>query len=331
MHPVKPAASIASGFFFGFTCMLCNVSLAEQPAPFATRDQSLFALVYGLPTASPAELLHEKQSRLTSSFNITNTLNVQSSNTEQLLVDIETWQFSLTYDLGLSHDTMLRIELPYIAHSGGLLDSSIENYHQALGLPEDRRPDFPRDQLLISYNRDNTELAYLDQRQHTLGDISLQLAWQHSKSEDMSLSYWLGLKLPTGDSKSFTGSGHIDLASWAAFNYRTAETRWVFAQAGILYMSDSDILPELHNDWAGFAMLGIKFEPWEGIQLKSQLDMHTALYDSQLKFLGNVVQLTFGGSYLPDNKNRFDFAVAEDIQNSASPDVTFNLSWSKYY
>ncbi len=305
--------------------------MAEHPAPFATRNQSLFSLIYGLPLASPARLLDENQSRLTSLLYITNTLNIQSRASEQLQVDIETWQFNLLYDLGLSSRTMLRIQIPYIAHSGGLFDSAIDNYHLALGLPRDLRPDFPNDQILVAYSENNEQLVLLDQRKQKPGDISLQFAWQHSNTNDMSLSYWLGLKLPTGDSDSFSGSGHVDLAAWTAGNYHIKDGHWFYYQAGILYMSDTDILTSLHKNWAGFSTLGIKFEPWEGIQLKTQLDMHTALYDSQLEFLGNVVQLTFGASYLPDNKSSFDIAIVEDIKNSASPDVTLNLGWSRYF
>lgn len=330
MHPAKPAACIASGFFLIFFSLFSTYSSADTHEPFATRNQSLFSLIYGLPVASPAELLTSGQSRFTSSLNITNTLNIQSSNNEQLQVDIETWQLKLVFDLGLSSNSMLRFQLPYIAHSGGLLDSPIDNYHQALGLPEDLRPGFPHNQLLVIYEQ-NSEQLRLDQRQQQIGDISIQLAWQHSQTEDMSLSYWLGLKLPTGDASAYTGSGHLDLAGWAAASYRLKDTRWLYAQAGILYMSDTDTLKSIHNNWAGFANLGMKFEPWQKLQLKAQFDMHTALYDSQLEFLGHVVQLTFGGSYLPNKQNSFDLAIAEDIQSGASPDVTFNLSWSRYF
>ncbi|VAW68862.1 hypothetical protein MNBD_GAMMA10-1176 [hydrothermal vent metagenome] len=117
------------------------------------------------------------------------------------------------------------------------------------------------------------------------------------------------------------------MAAWAASSYRLSETRWLYGQAGLLYMGNSDVLQVIQNNWAVFANAGIKFEPWQNIQLKAQLDMHSAFYDSNIEFLGDVIQLTFGTSYIINPKHQIDFAVVEDILSETSPDVNFNISW----
>ncbi|RDH83018.1 MAG: hypothetical protein DIZ80_12205 [endosymbiont of Galathealinum brachiosum] len=326
----KPADCKISGFFLLLFFTLSNNSFAQHPSPFSTRNESPFSLIYGLPLASPAKLLENNQSRWISSFNISNTINSQTSNSENLFIDIETWHVNFLYDTNLKENWMLRVQLPYIVHSGGFLDSPIDSYHQALGLPENIRPDFPHEQINIDYNLNNQNQVNINSRQNALGDISFQLAWQAHLTNRSALSYWLSIKLPTGNEDKLTGSGATDVASWASMSYRLTDTRWLYGQGGLLYMGDSDVFTDIHKNWAGFANAGIKFQLWNEIELKAQLDVHSALYDSKLDFLNQVIQLTFGGSYTINSKQKLDFAIAEDIKEGSSPDVNFNISWWIY-
>ena len=222
---------------------------------------------------------------------------------------------------------MFRLQLPLIAHTGGILDSSIDSFHQALGFPEGFRPLYPHNQIAINYQQNNTDQINITSNQNDLGDISLQLAWQSKKLNNLAISYWGSLKLPTGNYKKLTGSGSTDIAAWTSIDYQLNKTRWLFGQAGLLFMHNNEVLKNIHNDWATFANFGIKFQPWQPTSLKAQIDYHSALFDSDILFLGGAYQLTFGGSYLIDEKHKIDFAIGEDIKRNASPDVSFNISW----
>ena len=326
----KPAGCKISGFFLALFFLSSSNSFAAHPTPFLTRNESPFSLIYGLPLASSAKLLENNQSRWISSFNISNTINSETNNNENLFIDIETWHINFLYDNNFKENWMLRVQLPYISHSGGFLDSAIDLYHQTLGLPENIRPNFPQDQINIDLTLNNLNLINIDNNQSALGDISFQLAWQAYQTNQSALSYWLSLKLPTGDEAKLTGSGGTDVAIWATMSHRLSDTRWLYGQGGLLYMSDSDVLKSIHKNWAAFGNAGIKFQPWNDIELKAQLDIHSALFNSELEFLNNVIQITFGGSYTINNKHKLDFAIVEDIQAEASPDVNFNISWWVY-
>lgn len=326
-NPKKPASLKTSGFFLALLFITSHNCFAEHPSPLLTRNESPLSIIYGLPLASSALLLSNSESRWISSFNVSNTINAQSNSNDNLFIDVETWHVNFLYDYAFKENWMLRLQLPYIVHSGGILDSPIDSYHQALGLPEDIRPDFPHDQININLSQNNTVLTNISSRQQSLGDISLQVAWQAEQSEQHALSYWLSLKLPTGNEDKLTGSGATDIAAWASMNLGLTDTRWLYGQAGLLYMSDNKALKSLQNNWALFGNTGIKFQPWKEIELKAQLDFHSAFYESDLEFLSHVIQLTFGGTYNINKKHKLDFAVVEDIQNAASPDVSFNISW----
>ena len=222
---------------------------------------------------------------------------------------------------------MLRVQLPLIAHSGGIFDSLIDTYHQTFGLPEGLHPNFPYDQIAITYSQNNVTQIDITNRKKDLGDIAVQIAWQSTRSNSMAISYWSSLKLPTGNYRNLTGSGGTDIAIWAAMDYQLKDTRWFYGHAGMLYMHNNKVLNDIHNDWATFASAGIKFQPWNSIELKAQLELQSAIFDTDIKFMGHVYQFTFGGSYLINNKQQLDFAVAEDIRPGASPDVNFNISW----
>ena len=335
MLPKKPAAFKVSGLFFILllTFSLTTLSqsaFAEHPRPFLTRNQSPFSLIYGLPLATSAQLLPSGKSRWISSFNISNTLNSQANKNDSLFIDIETIQLNLLYDYSFKTNWMLRLQLPFISHSGGILDSAIDSYHQALNLPEGQRPGYPRDLIGINYTQNNTPQLNIDSSQKSAGDLSIQLAWQAQQSESHAISYWLSLKLPSGDSEKLTGSGATDISAWTSMDYRISRSNWFYGQAGLLYMGDSKVLQSIQNNWAFFGNAGIKFQAWDRIALKAQLDLHSAFYDSDIEFLGEVIQITFGGSYAISQKHKLDFAIAEDIKNAASPDVNFNISWWIY-
>ena len=323
----KPAACIISGLFLCFSLAFCNLSNAQSGSPFITRNQSPLSLIYGIPAATPARLLEENNSRWISSLNISNTLIAQSGTNDQLFIDLETWQLNLFYDYGLKQNWMLRVHLPVIAHTGGIFDSAIDNYHKTLGFPRGLQPGLPYNQISIDYTQDNTSQLNISSKQKDIGDIAFQLAWQMKKSNDIAISYWTSLKLPTGDYKKLTGSGGTDIAAWAAMDYRLNDSRWLFGQAGLLYMHNNKVLPDIHNNWGTFAMAGIKFQPWKPVELKAQLEFHSALFDTDIKFMQQSYQLTFGGSYLINTQQKLDFAVGEDIKSGTSPDVSFNISW----
>lgn len=321
----NPARFVSCGVFYCLLLLSHKLSAADV-IPFSTRDQNPLVMMYGLPVATPAKIIAQDKSSFIASLNISNTINRQQTATEFLFVDAESYQLNLMYESGLSNDWMVRIHVPLIAHSGGFLDAWIDNYHEAVGLPEDIRPLYPRDQLQIRYEANGNTLLDLQENSNGLGDISLQVARQIVNTDEFALSYWASLKLPTGDSSRLTGSDSTDLALWLASHKRLSEAGAIYGNLGILFMSDSEALKQQQKNTAAFAVAGIQYQAWQSILLKAQIDAHTALYNSDIYFLSDVIQLTFGGTILFDDKNSLDIAVAEDIDSGTSPDVNFNFT-----
>ena len=317
------------GGFYGLLlfCLLGQASQGQPAEPFSTRDQNPLVSIYGLPLPVNARLLPVDESTWISSFNLSNTLNVASSNNIQLRVDAESTQLNLVYAYGFSQNWALRLQGSVIGHRAGFLDSRIDNYHQLLGLKEGMRPYVETNQFQIYVRDGDNTLIDLQTSQTGLADMQIQLGTQLFSQADRATSLWASLKLPTGDSAKLTGSGATDVALWLATQTQLNPDTWLYADFGGLYMRDTDVLKPLHKHTAWFANLGISYTYNELLQFKTQIDTHTALYNTPLNFLGTAIQLTFGGSIILDKENRFDIAISEDIKTESSPDVTFNISW----
>lgn len=321
----NPVRFLSLGVFY---CLLflIHTTQATEITPFSTRDQNPLVMIYGLPVATPAQLIPVNENRFTTSLNISNTINRQQTANELLFVDAESYQLNLIYEQGLSEGWILRVQLPLIGHSGGFLDSWIDNYHDLIGLPEGIRPLYPRDQLNIRYDNGGNTLLDIQQETTGVGDIAFQFAWQFEHSQNFALSYWASLKLPTGDSTQLTGSDSTDLALWLASHSRISENTWCYNNLGILLMSEGKILQQQQKNSAVFGTIGIQYQAWKPVQLKAQVDAHSSLYETDMNFLGDVFQLTFGGTILMLKHTSLDIAIAEDIDSGASPDVNFNFT-----
>lgn len=305
---------------------------ANQAVPFQTRDQSPLSLIYGLPAPTAADIATQASLATIWSANISNSLIVDRAGDEFLMIDGETYEADLTLAYGMGNHWALHIKLPFIAHSSGNLDRPIEKYHDWLGLSQGNRLLYPRDRLLFFYQRNGIEHLHLDRRQNGLGDIQLITGRQIRSSEHSAYSIWAGVKLPTGDSNKLTGSGALDVSVWGAGRRMLNEKWHLYGTAGVLFLGGGDILPELQEDTVFFGSLGAQWEYWRTVTIKAQLEWHTGFYkDTGARFLGDVLQLTFGPTWEISPKLFFDFAVSEDIKEEASPDVNFNLSLRVLY
>ena len=327
----NPASCYGCRVFLYLASLFLSPAVYSEPAtPFLTRDMNPLVLPYGLPLPTPARILPDNQQSVTTSLNVSNTINSDQVGDEDLFVDVESYQLNLIQDWGFD-GWMLRLQLPFTSHSSGFLDDWIEKYHNIMHLPEDIRPQYPQDDLAINYSLAGEDLLNFDQRTIDLGDIALQAAYQVIQHTDFALSFWTGLELPTGDSDTLTGSGSVDVSFWLAMDKGFINDRWLYANLGLLFISDGNILSGQQKHSVLFGNLGMQFQPWEIILLKAQFDIHSAFYDSSTEFLDHAIQLTFGGSVLISNRHRIDIAVAEDVRPGTSPDVNFNISWHKLF
>lgn len=329
MKVSSPARRKSCGVFY-FALLITSwlpIGHSQPAEPYASRDQNPLVAIYGFPLPVNARLLPANESQWRLTLNISNTVNIEETAALQLRVDAETHQLNLLYAYSVSDSWMLRLQGSITQLGAGFLDRWINDYHNLFGLKEGDRPYVDVNQFQIYVRSQSTTLLNLQAPQSGLSDLQIQLGTQLQKTANNATSLWISVKLPSGDSVKLTGSGATDFALWLSTQQQLESNTWLYATLGSLYMSDTDVLPSLHNHNAEFGNLGLSYSYNDWLQLKAQLDVHSTVYNTQLDFLDSAVELTFGGNIKVNAFNEIDLAVSEDIKYGSSPDVTFNISW----
>jgi hypothetical protein len=297
---------------------------AAQGDPLPTRNQNPLLAAYGLPSALPSRLPHAGGQAIGLTLNWANAANVDTSGAEEFTVDGESQDVRLRYERAVGPRFALLGELAWRNLSGGSLDHFIEQWHSLFGLPDGSRDDLPRNDLLIEYLRNDTELFRLDQDASGLVDIPIALGYQVVSSDRNALAAWLTVKLPTGDPDKLTGSGATDVAVSLAGQTQLAEHWQLFGQVDATWLGSGDILSDLQKSYAWSALAGVSWNAWRTLDLTVQFAANSSVFDAgSTNLAGDAVVLSFGGSYRTASGWRYDLGMSEDVQVDASPDANF--------
>ncbi len=324
-------------FCVGILAWVTGAAVAAEQSPliepFTVRNQNPFILVHGLPAATAAGLLSPEESSLQLQLDISNHSVGDTTPHESIVLDGETYRAALIYKRGLAGGWQLGVELPVIAHRPGMMDNMIEGWHNLLGLSNGGRDPWPKNRLLLQYERDGIVVAEMRDGSTGLGDLQLQLSRRLAVSgAGNQLALNASLKLPTGDSERFQGSGAADLALWlngAGPVLSKAERIGGYWQAGLLLLGEGDLLPAWQRDAVLFGSAGLHWYAWNWLMVKAQLDAHGSFYKSGLDQLGRrSVMLTVGGSIATDH-GVYDLAIGENLATDTVPDFMINFAYRR--
>lgn len=306
--------------------------------PFYTFNQSPVVQIFGLPPAENAEVLPAGHWSTLLGVDVASNFAHDATTHEQILLDGESCRVTAALRYGVGDRVEAGLDIPWVAHGGGIFDRFIEGWHDFFGLPQGGRKQAPRNRLLYTYSVDGEERLRLDDSNFGLGDIRLTGGLQLYRSGTPSaraLALRASIKLPTGSSAKLHGSGSTDFALWltGSDDFRFPG-RWghltLFGAAGAMAMTAGDVLRDQQRNLTGFATLGFGWSPRDWIAFKSQLSGHTPFYGgSELRELsGNSLLLLIGGTLAFSDQTTLDIGVSEDIIVDTSPDVTLHLSLS---
>jgi uncharacterized protein DUF3187 len=137
--------------------------------------------------------------------------------------DGETLRTALQARFGISRRLEAGIEVPVLSQGAGFMDPYIDDFHRQFNLPDGGRTAFAQDQFRIGYVGDGATV-YFDTAPDgpRLGDIVLSatgaLLMDGGRSPALSLT--MSAKLPTGDYRTFAGSGSFDYGATLRFSKR---------------------------------------------------------------------------------------------------------------
>jgi len=292
-----------------------------------------FVKIHGLPGYSPANDIFTGQFITQIDLAVTNEFHQATKENEQVFLDYERSQLSLSLEYGIMDGLSTGVMLPYFSNSGGFMDGLIENWHELFGLPQGGREDAARDEFNISY-RSTEQRLLLDETDQGIGDISLFLDKRFLRVENHRVNARASLKLPTGDEDQLFGSGGYSF-SLSLNGSKQLTHRWqAYGMIGLSYLRDSKVLPSLQANIAASAVLGMTwlFRPkWA---FAAQLDFNSEVYDgSDLDAInGKAGVLSVFSRYEISDKVSWVIGFNEDVINKdAAPDFGINIGFNYNY
>jgi hypothetical protein len=304
---------------------------ATEPLP--DPDNGALSGTFHFPDSTEGTRLVPKSRHAVSMFAITSS---HSTNEEQrfetLTLDGETTRLEFRYRHGLGERLEIGLRLPYVWHESGSLDSFVENWHSALGLPLGSRVRREDDQLEFSY-QDTTGTRFDYQRNSNgIGDLRLIAGWRLTDGPNYYSALRFGLKLPTGDSENLHGSGSTDFSIGIAGDWRQLfgfDRLSGFYRAHVNLVGEPDVLPDLYNDVIGQFATGAGFQLTNAIELRLQAMARSATHDSNIEILGqDAAWLTFGGNIRLSDNYELSLAITEDLNVRSAPDFSFLIGLS---
>ncbi|MGK0441617.1 MAG: hypothetical protein ACJA0N_001418 [Pseudohongiellaceae bacterium] len=302
---------------------------SEIDEPFRSANRNPLVQIYGLPAAQSAYVTGAGNFNAALNLEASNNFAIENRGNEAIFMDGETYRAELNWRYGLSDRIELGLTVPFISHQNGGMDGFIEDWHDTFGLPDGDRIDYPKGQLRYQYQQGDEILLDMQQNGEGIGDVTLAAAIQLAESDSRRWALRVGVKFATGDEQRLRGSDANDqfVSLHLSDNSLAADYGVNFhLSAGSLWLGDGEILSELQEEQVWFGSSTLSWAYSDTVTLKTQIDMHSAFYDSQLKQIGdNSTQLMLGASIKVTPKLIVDLSVSEDIAVETAPDVVFQV------
>ena len=302
---------------------------AEAPISdaFPLRNHNPFLQVYGLPTFQTHELVAKGRTDVSLSYDVANDADDADRLGERLIIDAESQVLNLSIRRRFGERFEFGIDVPWVRHSGGRMDSVIFNFHDLVGLSNSSR-DGPDDQYRLLFEQRGTVLFDTDVPTSGISDVQVTAAMDLGKA-----TLRAGIKLPTGDPDKLTGSGAADVSLGLHGGSTTLLFKRELAYSGflgVLVLGDGDIMPSLQRSAVPYAGAALRWQATRKIALATQLYVQGPYFDAELDELGgNTFQLSFGADF----RLRGSFlrlAIVEDIAAAAAPDFALHLSFRSF-
>ena len=315
--------------FAGF--LLLHWGSATPSEPLYDQDNGVFSGAFNFADSMEGATLAGEGRYSTSLSVITSSHSTNAQRgAEIVILDGETTRAEFAYRVGFGPRLEVGVELPYVWHASGSLDSFIEDWHKALGLPLGSRRNRPEDQLQFAYEDDTGVRFDYRRNSNGVGDARIIAGWQLTDSPTYAVALRFGIKVPTGDSAEFHGSGSTDFSIGIAGDAK--ELFGVSRLNGFLrthayYLGEPDLLSDLYRDLVGQFATGLGYQLSKAVELRVQAAARSATHHSAIEILGQPsATLSVGGNFRLSDQYQLSIAISEDIKVRSAPDISFQAS-----
>jgi uncharacterized protein DUF3187 len=305
--------------------------------PFYAGHFSPLAQTFGIPPAEDGEIAARGTVLARLVLDVANSFQGGAGPRQSAGIDGETLRTTLAFRYGFTPRFEGGVDIPFVHHSGGVLDGFIESFHRWIGKPKNDGAGDPRDQLNYNYRQDGVTKVNLRDDATAFGDMALSASWRLSSATDegRSVAVRATLNIPTGKESALAGSGGTGGSLRLALRDAKALGPWnvtVFAAGGALYIGKDTFLGDLRQPLVGFGTVGAGWAPASWVAIKFQAGGHTALSrEREFKPLSWTINVMGGFTFaLPEGVD-MDLGVFETVLNETGPDVGFQLGFRKRF
>ncbi len=319
----------------GIALLLCTASAtAVEDNWFFLRHHNPFLQIYGLPPFQTAALVADAELQYRASFDIANhSETIPESPDGTLIIDGESYFFTLSMRYGLKQWLEIGFDLPFIRHSTGVFDNAIERWHKIWGFSNAERTR-PSNELLFRYERQGSPPFELTTPISGIGDLQLTAAMPLLKGGSHAVSLRSSLKLPTGDEQDLLGSGATDF-SLGLYASKTGifslPDLSVSGFAGMLWLGEGEVFADIQKSNVLFGGLAGAWQATDNLSVAAQVYVQGKYLESELRDIGgDSVQASFGGTYTFADRNIcLSVALVEDLVTDTVSDVAlhFSVTW----
>jgi len=312
-------------------CFSSYIGLSQTDIkPFSSHNQSPLIHSFGLPYVEGGKIVGLKKFSISSVFNLSsNSTNALTQN-EIVYFDGEMARLDLNARYGITKHLEVGLNLPFVNHSKGFMDSSIDGFHNALGLSGGARAKTPRGEMRYAYIQDNISLFNYNESSFGIGDISFELGFKLLEYKTHSMALRTYLKLNNANKSKLLGSGTVDFSFQFSGQTNGLGPRpaYFFYSFGYLRVGTGSLLEDMQNRNITFASLGLAVKATSWLAPKMQFDYHSKFYkNSMTQELGDYgMQFLLGADFILNEKLILTGGFSEDIKINTSPDFVLHLA-----
>ncbi len=309
-------------------CSLYGFSQTDV-RPFASHNQSPLIHSFGLPNVEGGNIMPKNKLSISSVFNLSsNSTNAFSSN-EIVYFDGEMARIDFQARYGIGSRFEMGLNIPIINHSKGFMDSSINGFHDFMGMSGGARASTPIGEILYAYEQNGESLFNIDASAFGVGDISFELGYKIVDSKTHAMALRAYLKMNNADKLKLLGSGTLDLSVQFSGQTKGVGPRpaYFFYSLGYLRIGDGSLLESMQMNDVAFASIGLAVSVNKWLVPKMQVDYHSKFYKNSLtQELGDYgMQLLLGADFVLNKRMVLTAGFAEDIKINTSPDFVLHM------
>jgi Protein of unknown function (DUF3187) len=241
--------------------------------------------------------------------------------------DMETWRLTANYHRGIGDGGEVFASLPVLSRTPGVLDGIIRSWHGSFGLPNALRETLPDQQFhYVIVTRDGPVLN--GSQGSGLGDLTVgykHRLWDARQGRD-SAALRAAVKLPTGDTGQYYGSGALDVSLGALYQRQLRKHLRAYVNYDYVFIGDPG-LDNIEHQNIGSIMVATEYAVSHRTTLHGVYQaMVNPLRIGSREADKSPQQLSLGFSHRIGGRTIWSGGFTEDIYPETAPDFVLNTS-----